>query len=113
YRHACAVMSDGTVRCWGKNSNAQLGHLCRLGHTPAHCYVASPVYGDAELESRLDRVAEVALDASTSCAIREDRSVWCWGNNAFGAFATGEFGSSATFPPVPSLIANVSQLSLG
>jgi alpha-tubulin suppressor-like RCC1 family protein len=111
--HACALMSDGTARCWGSNSSIELGHPCRLGHTPANCFVASRVFGDAELEQPLDRVVDLALGSSGSCAIRDHRTVWCWGNNAFGAFATGEFGSSATFPPVPSLVADVLQLSLG
>ena len=111
--HACAVMSDGTARCWGRNGNAQLGHLCRAGHTAATCRVASPVYADAELQVPLDRVVDLALGSSGSCAVRDDRTVWCWGNDGFGAFATGDRGPSATFPPVQSLITDVVHLSLG
>ena len=36
-RVACAVMSDASVRCWGDNSNAQLGDgTFNSSTTPVH-----------------------------------------------------------------------------
>src|SRR5262249_33660460 len=72
--HSCAVKSDGTAACWGRNAVGQLGDLST---TPRAIPV--PVTG-------LDNVVELAVgdDITDSlehtCALLTDGSVRCWGD---------------------------------
>lgn len=81
--HACVVQTEGRVRCWGYGTSGQLG----AGHTNR--------VGDDELPSAVPHVdvgAPVrALSAGyrTTCAILEDRSVKCWGDNWLGQLGYG------------------------
>lgn len=59
--HACALKRDGTVTCWGDNSQGQ----------------ATPPAG-------LTGVAQLALGDAFSCALRSDGTVTCWGRNTVG-----------------------------
>jgi alpha-tubulin suppressor-like RCC1 family protein len=36
-QHVCALLSDGTVRCWGDNAEGQLGYGNIETTTPARC----------------------------------------------------------------------------
>lgn len=75
--HACALASDGSVRCVGRNDYGQLGD------------------GSVEDRSRAVRVrglvdaVEVAVGDYHSCARRSDRTVSCWGYNATGQLGDG------------------------
>jgi hypothetical protein len=97
--HACALLDDTTVRCWGGNEFGQLG--------------------DGSTEDRLEPVEVVglrdvvALSAGRgfTCALVRDGSVSCWGLNGLGQL--GEDGGDRTRPgPVPGL-ADVEALSSG
>ena len=70
--HACALMTDGTVRCWGANYRGQLGD----GTTT---FRSAPV----RVEGLRDVQAITAGDRHT-CALRRDGTVWCWGANDLG-----------------------------
>ena len=39
YKHSCALLADGTVRCWGGNLVGQLGygHKDTIGDQPGRC----------------------------------------------------------------------------
>jgi alpha-tubulin suppressor-like RCC1 family protein len=65
---SCAMLSDGTMKCWGSNSYGQLG----TGNT-TNSY--TPV-----LVSNLNNVSDIALGSSRACAVNNG-SVWCWGIN--------------------------------
>ncbi len=114
---ACALMTDGTVRCWGDNQAGQLGHACdkglALGFSSWHCFVAAPVYGDDTLEVPFDGVVDIAVGGLHALAIRTDGSAWCWGDNLFGDCGTGDKSDAIAFPPVRTLLEDVVELSPG
>ena len=78
YHHACALLVDGNIKCWGNNRYGQLG----LGHTNN--------IGDDELPSSIGIVSlgQRALDISAgdhyNCALLENKNIKCWGNNKYG-----------------------------
>ena len=83
--HTCVRLEDGSVRCWGKNTNGELG----IGSSGNNI-------GDApgEMGAQLDGLAvdlgtgRYALDIETgethTCALLDDASLRCWGGNAVG-----------------------------
>ncbi len=88
--HTCARLTDGGVRCWGSNESGQLGDglsthtiSCRRGSTDIDC-VNAPV-----TVSGIDDATGLAVGNQSSCALRADGSVWCWGANFFGQLGNG------------------------
>jgi hypothetical protein len=76
-RHQCARMSNGTVRCWGWNQYGLPG----TGHAGDETCGSR---GDAcrtspALVPGLTDVLHLAGNSFSICALRTDRSVWCWG----------------------------------
>lgn len=71
--HACALVGDGTARCWGAGDVGQLGGGA---FTPA---ASSPV----TVVDVTDAV-ELVTAARHVCARGRDGAVRCWGNNDFG-----------------------------
>lgn len=67
--HACALLSDRTVSCWGSNTVGQLG-LGDFGDQTF--YTATPVPG-------LTDVTTLEAGGATTCAVKSDKTVWCWG----------------------------------
>ena len=72
--YSCAVGTDNTVACWGRNNLGQLG---RGSLTPATS--AAPVTVTVGVS-----VAKVAAGKAFACALTTGGAVWCWGDNAAG-----------------------------
>ncbi len=68
--HTCAI-TDGTLYCWGLNSNGQLG----LGNTTSY---TSPQLVGGSLAGK--RVTDVSAGATGTCAIANGQA-YCWGLN--------------------------------
>ena len=91
--NVCALLDDGSVKCWGFNRYGQLGYGDRVesadaGNLELERY--APPEGSIDLGGRA-----VAVETSGvyTCAILEDRSVKCWGGNAAGVLGYGlDFG---------------------
>ncbi len=75
--HACALLSDATVRCWGNNMTGQLGDGSTQGH-PTPVKVAG-----------LENVRGLTAGSSYSCAVIENGMVRCWGDNQQGQLGDG------------------------
>ena len=81
--HACAILQDRTLRCWGKAKFGKLGY----GHTN--------VVGDNETPKMVGKVRVgsqvVAVGAGkyNTCVILADRSLRCWGWNKYGQLGLG------------------------
>ena len=75
YQHTCALLSDDTVKCWGRNTNGQLG----LGNTTGRGDQAN------EMGDSLPAVAlgagktakAIAAGGDQTCALLSDDTVKC------------------------------------
>jgi len=80
--HTCAVLDLGGVRCWGISRNGRLGSadpaLPTIGDTETPASV-----GPVDLGSERSASAISAGNEHT-CALLDDQTVRCWGNNADG-----------------------------
>lgn len=79
FAHACAVLDDATLRCWGINNVGQLGD----GTTENRF---SPVPPAAASEGA---VTHVSAGTVHTCAVGGDGGVACWGRNAEGQVGPG------------------------
>jgi alpha-tubulin suppressor-like RCC1 family protein/fibronectin type 3 domain-containing protein len=78
-----AVDSDGTVWAWGSNYDGQLGTATATMCNGIPCS-ASPIQ-----VTGLDDVTAVAAGSRFSLALKNDGSVWSWGQNAHGELGNG------------------------
>ncbi len=79
-------MEDTTVRCWGNNSNGQLGD----GNPGAISWLPVTVQG-------LTGTVDIAGGVSHTCAALTSGSVACWGDNTYGQLGNG----TNTQSPIP------------
>ena len=83
-QHTCALLDDGTVWCWGHNNRYQIDTTDTVVRQP----VVVPGVTGIDTSSPYTRIAIDAGNLHT-CAIRNDRTVVCWGSNAFGQLGDG------------------------
>jgi alpha-tubulin suppressor-like RCC1 family protein len=80
--HICAITAAGGVRCWGNNFWGQLGDGTNAAST-----TPVPVAGLAS------GVSSLALGDNFSCARTSAGEAKCWGQNASGQLAQGDYVS--------------------
>ncbi|MEM7156921.1 MAG: hypothetical protein AAF799_28985 [Myxococcota bacterium] len=86
--HACALLDNGHVRCWGLNDAGQLGY----GHTDTIGDDERP--GDrGPIPLGDDGVVELVAGERHTCARFETGGVRCWGANEFGQLGYGHTDS--------------------
>lgn len=90
--HACALLRDGSARCWGDNASGQLGDgTTRASNEPAL------VYGAPEL-------AEIGAGRRHTCARTRLGTVVCWGQNDVYQLSNGTTDPSSKPTLVPGLV---------
>ncbi len=93
--HTCALLDDGSVRCWGSNLFGQLGAAANSGTSTPNPEPLATV----DLGTGRTAVAIAAGDDHT-CALLDDGSVRCWGLNQFGEL--GSTTNNGTTDPNPA-----------
>ncbi|MGI8413381.1 MAG: hypothetical protein ACR2LV_08555 [Solirubrobacteraceae bacterium] len=109
FAHTCAVLDDGSVRCWGDGADGQLGYgsTNNVGDTP----VATPArVGPVNLGRGRTAVAISAGDLHT-CALLDDDTVRCWGDGAYGRLGYCAVSNVGDTPA--TLPGNVGPVKLG
>lgn len=86
YTHNIALSTDGTVWCWGSNTNGELGD----GTTTNRSYPIK-VQG-------LSGIIQVAPGNRRSFALAADGKVWGWGDNTSGQLGDGTSGNQRLTP---------------
>ncbi len=101
-RHTCAAQADGAVKCWGENDNGEAGNGTYVANQP----LAQVVYG-------ISKPMQLVAGAEHTCALLEDGSTSCWGNNGGGRLGDGTQTSSSQPRPVMNLGGTPTELSIG
>src|SRR5436305_9436772 len=69
---SCAVRTDGSVWCWGNNTNGKLGDGTIVGRpTPARV-------------ATIGGIASVTLSSHSAFAVADSGSLYAWGDNSHG-----------------------------
>ena len=96
--HTCALLSNGTVRCWGSNISGQLGDDSTTdSFTPVAVSGLSNATAITASHARLDSYGH-------TCALLSNGTVECWGRNIVGQLGTG----NTTDSPTPILVSGLS-----
>lgn len=82
---ACALLSDGTVRCWGLDGSGELGTGV----------IGKPVLRPTPMLGVTDAI-HVVTQAGETCVTRADGGVLCFGRNDWGQLGDGTQVASAT-----------------
>jgi alpha-tubulin suppressor-like RCC1 family protein len=80
--HTCAILDNGDLKCWGRDSNGQLGDGGSNTNTNAPSSTA------IDLGTGRTAVAVSAGEEHT-CAILDNGDMKCWGRNNYGQLGDG------------------------
>jgi len=69
--HVCGLKDNGTLFCWGSNAQGQIGD----GNGADGVKSTVPAQVDASTW------VQVSSGALSTCAIKADKSLWCWGSD--------------------------------
>ena len=99
WSHSCALHQNSTISCWGANSFGQLGNGTGgtlLDHNP----VPVKVQG-------IDDATAITAGENHSCALHQNGTISCWGNNFLGSLGDGTGGDIAEHSPEPVKVVNI------
>jgi len=100
--HNCAVLSTGTVKCWGANESGQLGD----GTFDQHGMPMAVVSLD-------EAVVGIAAGRRHTCALTNSGGVKCWGDIASGSTGNVIFELRSTPVDVANLNEGVAMIAAG
>lgn len=108
-KFTCALLTGGSVQCWGSNTWGQLGADNSEGWAIPQvvCQEGSLEAGDCE---PLDQIVAIQAGFSHICAMREvdgQQSVLCWGDDSKGELGAGN-GDLSPYPTDVCLSGNSS-----
>ncbi len=103
--HSCALLSGGTVKCWGANQYGALGDGSPLPGTNQVKPVVAVVSG----------ATQIAAGGSHTCALVVGGTVKCWGYNSKGELGEGSGvpGVNRSTPVDVTGLSGVTQVATG
>ena len=102
FRHFCALLNTGAVKCWGLNIYGELGNGSNRNSS-------LPV----QVDGLTSGVTSINVGSEHSCAVLVGGSVKCWGYGRLGQLGNGSTGNSSTPVQVAGLTSGVVSVSAG
>lgn len=100
--HVCALMSDGSVQCWGGNTNGQIGAGSGSQFSPITVIPASPL-----------KALSVVTGGLYTCARMSDGTVKCWGADNLSQLGDGGTTDVPSPKTIVALGSDAIQLAAG
>jgi len=98
--HTVTLRNDGTVWTWGDNTFGQLGDGTS-GDFDSSGFPLSPHFRSTPVQvQNLNNIIAVSAGYSHTVALRNDGTVWAWGDNRFGGLGIGT-SRPGGFPILP------------
>ena len=82
----CVIQDVGNMYCWGQNNLGQLGN----GNVDPHTNPVQEATGSTDWRFLFDSSGQ------HMCAIKNNGTLWCWGNNADGQLGLGDTTNRST-----------------
>ncbi|WP_394850914.1 hypothetical protein LZC95_45380 [Pendulispora brunnea] len=92
--HACAIVDDGSVWCWGRNQWGALG----AGHSDGTKMDLPESSTPVMVQGLSTGALYVSAGIDFTCATLADRSVMCWGANHLGQLGRGNVDDKSPHP---------------
>ncbi|MEM1008516.1 MAG: hypothetical protein AAGJ35_05880, partial [Myxococcota bacterium] len=93
--HTCALLQDKSMKCWGHNAQGQLGYTD----------IKDRYKPDANaLPFGERRVVQFSLGEDHSCAVLDDQTVRCWGQDSLSHMTQQQSQAPLRFPLFESAI---------
>ena len=97
----CALLTTGSVDCWGYGAEGQLGNGVSYSGSAKGSAVPVPVVSTSG-SGTLSGVSSLVSDGGGYCAVLSSGGVDCWGEGSAGELGDGRNGSSNIPVPVVS-----------
>jgi alpha-tubulin suppressor-like RCC1 family protein len=104
--HACALLTNGQVRCWGRGQHGQMGN-----GTTTEANLLPVVVRNATGSAPLQNVTQVSAEDDHTCALLETGQVRCWGANAEGQMGDGTKGVDRLRPVAVRSVSGAGRLT--
>jgi len=104
--HSCGIRNDGSMWCWGDDTNGKLGNDTALtGTQNVPSLVANP-----PISFRYMPWTQVSAGANSTCGIKTDGTLLCWGNDTSGQLGNG--GGVTADQPAPYAVGGTTWFSV-
>ena len=97
--NSCALHQTGSISCWGRNDFGQLGNDTG-GNEGDMSLVPVKVQG-------IDDATAISTSWTQSCALHQNGTISCWGNNWYGQLGDGTGGSEGDMSLVPVKVTGI------
>jgi alpha-tubulin suppressor-like RCC1 family protein len=104
--HTCAVLIDGTAKCWGDDASGSLGNTGSSSETPVTVAVDST-------GTPLTGIMAISAGNGQTCALLTTGGLKCWGLNAWSQLGNNSTANASYPVNVSGLSSGVAAVSAG